>query len=196
MAYAAAYAADAAGNVGAGVFDGLRWIMILIMMVVIRFLSSRCCTLIDIKLAHVVVADDPDSPIGAVFRFFIPKHKADRLGTNGGAAMRAYPNLFNQYLCPSLAVSLWVLLCRPYIEHAYNEECAKLRTATTAIPESIIQLRALNNLYLFPRVSSSGSLDFTKHIEHAAASSLLKTIKDGAGFAARAFTWHGIVSVA
>lgn len=74
---------------GNNIFAGLRVILMMVMTVVIRFLSCRFCTLSDIRLSHLTVADDEDSPIGAAFRIFIPKHKADPLGSNGGAAMRA-----------------------------------------------------------------------------------------------------------
>ena len=198
MAAAADKAAKEASASGCGIFDGLRWVMIMVMMVVIRFLSCRCCTLIEIKLAHISVADDSDSPLAAVMRFFLPKHKADRLGTNGGAAMRAYPNLYNQYLDPTLAVALWILLIRPYLKKAYDDECEKLREgdrkAGKASDEPKISQLALQNLYLFPHVASSGNLDFSKHVEHASASNLLKEIKEAAGFGERSFTWHGIVS--
>jgi hypothetical protein len=85
---AAQKAAEAVSS-GGGIFAALRWIHLMAMMVLIRFLACRCCTLLDIRLSHVLAVDDGDSPLGAVLRIFIPKQKADPLGSNGGAAMRA-----------------------------------------------------------------------------------------------------------
>ena len=195
---------DSATALRCGMFDGLRFLMLAIMMGTIRFLACRLCTLVDIRLAHISVADDSDSPLQAVLRFFLPKHKADRLGSNGGAAMRAYPNFYNQYLDPTLAITLWLLLMRPYIEQAVDAECKRIRVAAEAqvaakggkMPsDDAIYKKALNNIYLFPRLSGSGTPDFTKPVETAVASSILKLIKEAAGFAARAFTFHGVVSV-
>ena len=74
---------------GGGIFAALRWIHLMAMMVLIRFLACRCCTLLDIRLSHVLAVDDGDSPLGSALRIFIPKQKGDPLGSNGGAAMRA-----------------------------------------------------------------------------------------------------------
>ena len=62
------------------------------MMVSIRFLACRSETLREIRLSHVSVVDDDDSPIGVALRIFLPKSKGDPLGKNGGAAMRAVSN--------------------------------------------------------------------------------------------------------
>ena len=72
-----------------GIYAALRWVQILAMLVVIRFLACRCTTLLDMRVVHVTVADDDDSPLGTATRFFIPKQKGDPLSSNGGAALRA-----------------------------------------------------------------------------------------------------------
>ena len=75
-----------------GFFGALRWVLLFVMMVSIRFLACRSETLREIRLSHVSVVDDDDSPIGVALRIFLPKSKGDPLGKNGGAAMRAVSN--------------------------------------------------------------------------------------------------------
>jgi len=86
-----ATAADMAvkASVLGGIYAGLRWIQIMAMLVLVRFLACRCCTLLDIRLSHVRIIDDDDSPLGAAVRIFIPRQKGDPLASNGGAAIRA-----------------------------------------------------------------------------------------------------------
>lgn len=84
---AAAKAASVAMSLG--FTAALRFVELMVMIVVIRFLACRCCNLLDITLLHLSVQDDADSPIGAALRFFLPRQKGDPLGSNGGAAMRA-----------------------------------------------------------------------------------------------------------
>jgi hypothetical protein len=189
-------AAAVCRDLGGGVVQSLRWVMLMAMLVVIRFLSCRCCTLLSITLLHLTVVDDVDSPLGATLRFFLVVCKGDPMGTNGGAAMRAYPQRFNLYLCPVLITCLWLLVVRPYIEQAYESECARLRTTTEGkrMNPTQISARALGNLYLFPHVSASGDLDFLRPMEHNAASAYLAELRVEAGFGDRAFTWHGVVS--
>jgi hypothetical protein len=87
-------------------------------MVVIRVLACRFCTLVDLRLSHIVVIDDDASPLGATLRIRIPKSKADIMGTKGGALMRIYAALTNRYLCPVYVLSLWLLFCQPFLEKA------------------------------------------------------------------------------
>lgn len=102
-------------------------------------------------------------------------------------------------------MSLWLLLARPFIEQAYKDECLRLRTVAnhdlvrkkrkTAPKDAEISALALRNLFLFPRISSSGHLEFTKPMTHAAATSQLAEMRSFAGMEDRAFTWHGVVSL-
>jgi hypothetical protein len=78
------------------VFQALRWVEFAAMMVHIRFISTRCDTLRDIRMDHLDCIDDATSPLGVTLRDYIPKAKQDILGTNGGALLRDYPNLFNR----------------------------------------------------------------------------------------------------
>ena len=55
------------------------------MPVVIRHLSVRFKDLSDIRILHLTVTDDHESPLGAVFETHLPKCKVDILGTSGGA---------------------------------------------------------------------------------------------------------------
>ena len=97
-----------------------------------------------------------------------------------------------------------MLLARPFIEQAYRDECLRLRTAAnvdlvrkkrkTAPKDSEISALALRNLFLFPRISSSGHLEFTKPMTHAAATSQLAELRGFAGMEDRGFSWHGVVS--
>jgi hypothetical protein len=91
------------------------------MQVFIRFLSCRCTTLRDLRLANLDAPDDDKSPIGVALRAFLDKAKHDILGTMGGAMMRAYPYLHNRYLCPVFMLSLWLLLIEPYLQKAYDD---------------------------------------------------------------------------
>lgn len=206
--------------------DGLRWVMVFAMLVLIRFLACRCETLRDIRLAHVVAHDDADSPVGAVFRIFIPKTKGDPLGSNGGAAMRAvsywlgisvaswcpslhfvvqYPQMYNSYLCPQLALSLYFLICRPYITAAYDQQfdhfmseesehfTAKRRATRPSTEE--IEARALRSLYLFPLIDAAGTMHFTEPSKSDTVRRYLGQVAEEAGYGDRGFTWHGVVSV-
>jgi hypothetical protein len=188
---------------GGGFLKSLRWVQIMVMMVVIRWISSRCCNLLDIRLAHLAVYDDSDSPLGAVLRFFLPKQKGDPLGSNGGAFMRSYLQRFNVYLCSTFVVCLWLLVAKPYIMAAFNAEFRRLRQLADAAyaakkrscmaTDREITALALRGLYLFPHITPSGTLVFTKAMTHAAATSNLAEVRSAAGFDGRDFTWHGLV---
>lgn len=185
-----------------GFTAALRFVELMVMIVVIRFLACRCCNLLDITLLHLSVQDDADSPIGAALRFFLPRQKGDPLGSNGGAAMRAYPQRFNRYLCVPTVIAMWLLLARPFIEAAYVAQIAHFRTLTDAdvaagrrankATDRQLAAMALRSLYLFPHVTAAGHLDFTKPMTHAAASSNLVALLEAVGFSGRGFTWHGL----
>lgn len=89
-------------------------------MIVLRTLACRYCSLADIRLCHLCVVEDDRSPLQATYRIRIPKNKADILGSKGGAFMRVYTYLHNRYLCPVFALSLWLLLARPFLEKSIN----------------------------------------------------------------------------
>lgn len=108
------------------VFPAFRWIELLVIMVMLRCLACRFCSLADIRLNHLSVVDDERSPLHVTFRIHIPKSKADILGTKGGAFMRIYTYLHNRYLCPVFALSLWLLLVRPLLEKSIRERYAEL----------------------------------------------------------------------
>lgn len=87
--HAAAIAKAASLATGGGLLPAMRWVLVFVMLVVIRFLACRSETLRDIRLLHVVAIDDETSPIGLALRIYLRKSKSDPLGSNGGAAMRA-----------------------------------------------------------------------------------------------------------
>lgn len=204
-AAAAKLALDASKSPGGSFLKSLRWVQIMVMMVVIRWISARCCTLLDIRFSHLAVFDDSDSTLGAVLRFFLPKQKGDPLGSNGGAYMRSYLQRYNVYLCSTFVVCLWLLVAKPFIMKAFADEFRRLRqdadAAYTARKRSSeatdaeITALALRNLYLFPHITPSGHLVFTKAMTHAAATANLAEVRSAAGFSGRDFTWHGLVSL-
>lgn len=58
----------------------LRWATISAVMVHIRFISTRCVMLRDIRMDHIRCIDDVTSPLGVAPRDYIPKAKYDDLG--------------------------------------------------------------------------------------------------------------------
>ena len=65
--------------------DVVRWIIVMVMSVFIRHLSVRFQDLSNIRLLHLSVFDDSDSPLGSMYNTHLPKTKNDILGSNGGA---------------------------------------------------------------------------------------------------------------
>ena len=183
---------------------GLRWVLIMAMMVIIRWMSCRLCTLLDVRLSQVDVVDDHVSPIGVCIRFFLPKQKGDPLGSNGGAYMPSYPQRFNRYLCPAFVVSLWLLIIRPFLMQAYDAVYARLRAKADSdfterfcsrrATDAEISALALHELYFFPHMDPAGNFDFTRPMKSDAAAANLASVREEAGFGARAFSWHGMVS--
>ena len=83
-AEAAAQARACINNAGGHVLS-IRWILTMVMINVIRCLTVRFVDLSNIRLSHLSVIDDFDSPLGAAYSIHLPKSKNDILGTSGGA---------------------------------------------------------------------------------------------------------------
>lgn len=213
---AATAALAAVSTVASSVFPAFRWIELLVLTVVIRTLACRFCSLADIRLHHLSVVDDERSPLQATFRIHIPKSKADILGTKGGAFMRVYPYLHNRYLCPVYALSLWLLLVRPFLEKAVNERfitlvsvvCVALAqgrsiqllhatqraTLPAATSDEDVMKATLRSVYVFPRITKKGEPSFLVPLKSSAASERLAELRTRANYGDRPFTFHGIVS--
>lgn len=205
------------------VFKALRWIELEVMTVVIRFLSCRCDTLRDIRIAQLDAPDDDRSPLGVSLRFFLDKAKHDVLGTKGGARMRAYPHLHNRYLCPVFATCLWLLLCEPYLQKAYDDSFATMVSgsgisapceanwgaifvsplrctwqiqADKDATDDDISNRVLRSLHLFPNTNKKGELLFLESTTADTISSRLDKLLELCGYEDRNFSMHGIVRFA
>ena len=90
-------------------------------------------------------------------------------------------------------LSFWLLVCRPYIESAYNVVLSELRTNKPGMGDADLRREALHSLYLFPKMDKDGMLHFRKRMEKSAAEDLLNDLLKEAGFADVNFTWHGVV---
>ena len=109
-------------------------------------------------------------------------------------AVPAFPQLYNLYLCPVLMLSIWLLLCRPFIEVAFQDALAELRKDAASADKDELIILALHSIYLFPKLDKNGRPIFRSRMEKSAADDLLRNLRVAAGFAARWFSWHGVVS--
>lgn len=130
---------DASGGLGHSDHKELhKNLMLCVASVLSRYTAMRGVSLLNIRLHHITVIDDPHNEMGFTFCIWLPKVKNDINGKNGGAHFPLVHNLRDGYLCPALHLAFWLLFMEAEFTAAIqaHERSVEEGGRSCAIPSS------------------------------------------------------------